>query len=162
MKYSPFSPKTKLTILLATMPALHDNIIEIVRVMGGERALRKMNDLGEELLKWHNREGSTVREEDKGCWDGGLAAWKRAGMPKKGSRGYEATEEGKIIMIMILEQYNFGFVQEVVGRAQDAGRRVFSERDYEALETLEWHVWGIDGELLKVVEERVEEAASLI
>ena len=37
-------------------------------------------------------------------------------MPKIGSEGYEATEDSKIIMIMILEQYNFGFVQEAVGR----------------------------------------------
>jgi hypothetical protein len=144
------------------MPALHDNIIEIVRVMGGERALSKMDELQAELLKWHNREGSTVAEEHKGCWDGGLAAWKRAGMPKKGSRGYEATEEGKIIMIMFLEQYNFGFVQDIVGTAQAAGRRVFSKSDYEAFEALTWHFWDIDRELQKIVEERVEEAAELI
>lgn len=116
-----------------------------------------MDEFKEELLKWHNREGSTVRQEDKGCWDGSLAAWKRAGMPKKGSRGYE-----EIFESMILEQYNFGFVQDVVGTAQDEGRRVFSEGDFEALEKLVWHVSDTKGELLKIVEESAERAASLI
>lgn len=144
------------------MPAHHDNMMEIMRFMGGERALTKMASLKGWLVDWHSKEGTTVKEEEKGLLDGALAAWKRAGMPKKGSSGHEATPEGIIIMCMVLEQYNFALLQEIVGRAQDARREKFSEKDFEELEAFQWQYWTIDSELLKHIEGAAEEAASYI
>ena len=144
------------------MPALHDNVMQVIEEMGGERALRKAESLKVELLKLHNRADSAVREDEKGCWDGCLAAWKRAGMPEKGERGYDSTPEGILLMSVILEQYNRSELQEVFGRARDEGREKLNELDYLELEQLTFHTYDIVRDELIGIEAGLREAAACI
>lgn len=131
--------------------------------MGSQRAMDKMKSIGEKLLELHNMDGSMVREDEKGCWDGALAAWKRAGMPKKMASGPEnTTQVKKVIAMMVMEQYNLAFLQEVVGGARDAGREVFSEEDFRLLDSQGFRGSNPDQDLLNRIVSRAEEAASLI
>jgi hypothetical protein len=144
------------------MPALHDSIMQIMQAMGGVRALNHMRHIGDQLKHLHNQEGSKVREEEKGCWDGALAAWKREGMPKRSEQGHAATEQGKVIMMMLIEQYSFGALQHIAGTAQDAGRSVFSEEDFGLLERMNLRYSGFDAELLGELEEQAAQAAEFV
>jgi len=49
------------------MSAIHQNIMEIMRIMGGQRALAKMESLKEGLMELHNEPVSIVAGHEKGC-----------------------------------------------------------------------------------------------
>lgn len=134
------------------MPTIHQNIMEIMSIMGGQRALSKMESLKEGLMELHNEPGSIVADHEKGCWDGALAAWKRVGMPKN----------QRIYGMMVVEQYNLGFVQEIIGGAQDAGRERFSEEDLKELEECVWEIERLEEGKVGIVQNRAAEAAALI
>jgi hypothetical protein len=132
-----------------------------MREMGGQRAMDKMNSMREKLRELHNLEGSMVREDEKVCWDGALAAWKRAGMPVKRGSGDDSTaQERRIILMMVEEQYNLMMLQELVGKSQDVGRTVFSEEDFGLIQWV--RASDFDPILIEMVVMRAGEAASFI
>lgn len=119
--------------------------------MGGQRALSKIETLKEGLMELHNEPRSTVADDEKGCWDGALAAQKRASMPKN----------HRIYRMMVIEQYNLGFVQSIIREAQDAGRQRFSEEDFKELEECVWEI-EMEAGKVAIVLNRATEAATLI
>jgi len=68
----------------------------------------------------------------------------------------------EIYRLIVVEQYNLGFVQNIIGEAQDAGRGRFSEEDLEDLEKLVWEIERLEAGKVAIVQSSAAEAAALI